>query len=90
MDLPEASTHSFIVKIWLEEAGDSAGDGLWRGHITHVPSGARRYLKDLDDIVDVVVPYLEAMGARPSRWLRARRWLRQRRFSRAARDRNGR
>ena len=90
MDLPEASTHSFIVKIWVEDAGDEAENALWRGHITHVPSGTRRYLKDLGDIADFILPYLDALGVRPSRWVRARRWLRTRRFFRAVRDRNGR
>ena len=77
MDLPEANTHSFIVKIWLVEVGEEAGNAVWRGHITHVPSGARRYLKEIGDIVDFVLPYLEAMGVRPSRWMLARRWLRE-------------
>jgi hypothetical protein len=77
MDLPEANTHSFIVKIWLEEIGDEARKATWRGHITHVPSGARRYLRELGDIVDFVVIYLEAMGVRPSRWAHVRRWLRR-------------
>ena len=80
MDLPEPTIHSFIVKIWLEEVVDETGNAIWRGHITHVPSGARRYLKELDDIVEFILPYLEAMGVRSSRWMLARRWLRKRRF----------
>ena len=58
----EPYTHSFIVKIWLEETAEEAGKATWRGHITHVPSGKRRYIKDLDEIWIFITPYLERMG----------------------------
>ncbi len=64
MDLIEFNTHSFIVKIWLEEPADNHHKGKWRGHITHVPSGERRYLKSLGGIPAFIVPYLVAMGVR--------------------------
>lgn len=64
MDLLEFNTHSFIVKVWLEETAEEAGHAVWRGHITHVPSGERRYFKDLDEIQVFIVRYLEAMGIR--------------------------
>jgi hypothetical protein len=58
----ELDTQSFIVKIWLEETAQEAGQATWRGHITHVPSGKRRYLQDLDSIADFITPYLEEMN----------------------------
>jgi hypothetical protein len=64
MDLIEFNTHSFIVKIWLEETAEEAGQARWRGHITHVPSGERRYVQDLDDIAAFIAPYLEKMGVK--------------------------
>lgn len=76
----ENNTHSFIVKIWIEEIADDTSNVLWRGYITHVSSGARQYLKELSDIIDFVQTYLEAMGVRPSRWMKVRLWLRKRRF----------
>jgi hypothetical protein len=48
MDL-ESDTQSFIVKVWVEERAAGAYQGLWRGHITHVSSSRRRYLKNLDE-----------------------------------------
>lgn len=81
MDLLESHTHSFIVKIWLEETAEEAGRATWRGHITHVPSGERRYLKDLDGIAAFVVPYLEGMGVKPKVHWRLRRWLNHRKSS---------
>ena len=77
VDLFESSTHSFIIKIWLEESAEEAGQARWRGHITHVPSGERRYLKNLDDIVAFIAPYLEGMGLKLGYWWRMRNWLRQ-------------
>jgi hypothetical protein len=77
MDLPEVTTHSFVVKIWIEEAADRRRGARWRGHITHVPSGKRRYIQQLGAIGDFVAPYLEALGVRPGRLLRLRRCLRR-------------
>jgi hypothetical protein len=62
MDLYESTTHPFIVKIWLEELAQEAGHATWRGHITHVPSGKRRYIQDLGDIIAFITPYLRQMG----------------------------
>ena len=71
----EWHTHSFIVKIWLEETFEETGKARWRGHITHVPSGERRYLKDLTDIGIFILPYLDAMKVRSGfRW-RVWKWL---------------
>lgn len=63
MDLPEAHTHSFVIKIWLEEPAEEANQVIWRGHITHVPSGTRRYFQDLTVITDFMQPYLQIPAA---------------------------
>ena len=65
----ESVTHSFIVRIWLEE-DDRA---RWRGHITHVPGGERRYVEHLADIVDFIASYVE--GMEPGKTGRLRKWL---------------
>ena len=62
MDLPEASIHSFVVRIWLEEEASETQGAVWRGHITHIPSGERRYIQQLGDLHVFITPYLEAMG----------------------------
>jgi len=54
-------SHSFIVKVWLEEDDEAT----WRGHITHVPSQERRYLQTVDDIARFIEPYLERLGVKP-------------------------
>ena len=75
LDLIEFNTHSFIVKIWLEEPAEDLHKGRWRGHITHVPSGERRYLQSLGEIVAFIVPYLVSMGVRLDVYWRLRSWL---------------
>lgn len=74
--MSEYDPHSFIVKVWIEETTEEAGRATWRGHITHVPGGERRYIDSLDDIIAFVSHYLRGMGvkfgfrARVSHWLK--------------------
>ena len=79
MELLEFNTHSFIVKIWLEEPGLGGRRGKWRGYITHVPSGERRYLESLNEILAFMIPYLLSMGVRLEGYWRFRDWLSRRR-----------
>ena len=75
LDATEAGTHSFVIKIWQEVTAEEGGPVVWRGHITHVPGGERRYLKNLTDVVAFIKPYLAAMGVQFGvRWW-VRRWL---------------
>lgn len=62
MELLENSSHSFVLKIWIEDAGSETDAAYWRGHITHVPSGERRYFQDLNGLLEFLIPYLEGMG----------------------------
>jgi len=62
MDLYERNTHPFIIKIWLEDNFEDVGHPTWRGYITHVPTGERQALQDLDEISRFIMPYLEKLG----------------------------
>ena len=75
MDQFEANTHPFVVKVWLEETAAESGLATWRGHITHVPTGERHYLRDLGEIVAFITPYLERMGVRTRRRSAVARFL---------------
>jgi hypothetical protein len=61
-DLWEFNTQSFIVRIWVEESDPEAGETCLRGHITHVPTGKRRYVQQVDEIVEFIESYLREMG----------------------------
>jgi hypothetical protein len=80
MDQFEANTHSFIVKIWREEVSADTSQAAWRGHITHVPGGERRYLRSLDDLSTFILPYFEEMGVKLALWWRVKQWLNRRTF----------
>lgn len=77
MDEIESDTQSFIVKVWVEDRAEAADQGVWYGHITHVSSGKRRYLKNLGGIEDFISPYLEEMGVKLGMRWRIRRWLKR-------------
>lgn len=77
MDALEPAAQSFIVKVWVEESAEGSSQGVWHGHITHVPSGKRRYLKNLDEIRDFIAPHLEEMGVRLGKRWQIKRWLQQ-------------
>ena len=68
MDPVEPNIHSFIVKVWQEVVVGDADEQGWRGYITHVPSGTRRYFEDLAEILAFVQPTLavEAIALMPS------------------------
>ncbi|MBI4671156.1 MAG: hypothetical protein HY741_05755 [Chloroflexi bacterium] len=59
---PESVSHSFVVKVWIEENPPEARHVLWRGHITHVTSRERRYFQNLDEVARFIAPYLVQMG----------------------------
>src|SRR2546430_2651293 len=62
----ELERHSFIVKIWLEEAEDESGLAKWRGHITHVGTQKKCYVETLTGISSFIRGYLRGMRARLS------------------------
>ena len=75
MDSLEPGAQSFIVKVWVEDNSEVGSQGEFRGHITHVSSHKRRYLKNPGEIEDFIAPYLEEMGVKLGiRW-RLRRWF---------------
>ncbi len=71
----ERITHSFVLKVWLETRGRAAQPAQWRGYITHVPTGERRYVQELSDIVMAIIPYLAAMDVHLSQCTRLWWWL---------------
>jgi hypothetical protein len=75
----ETSTHSFIVKIWLEETAEQSSAAKWRGCVTHVSSGTRRYVESLDAMASFIATYLEAMGVRFGLIAQLKHWLLRRR-----------
>lgn len=74
-DFTENDTFSFIIRIWFEETVEEDGRATWRGHITHVPSGKRRYVTDVEGITAFIVTYLEDRGVELGLRGRLKRWM---------------
>jgi hypothetical protein len=77
MDTLEPEAQSFIVKVWVEDGSETSSQAVLRGHITHVLSNERRYLKDLGEIEDFIAPYLKEMGVKLGMRWRVRRWFKR-------------
>lgn len=58
MDLSEAQLHSFIIKLWVEDAAGKGNRNAWSGQIRHVPGGEHRYIKNFDEMTEFIRPYL--------------------------------
>jgi len=79
VDPTESETRTFILRVWLEETIGEAGTATWRGHITDVQSGDRRYVQDMDGIVAYLILHLQRLGVRFGLRWRASCWLARRR-----------
>jgi hypothetical protein len=77
MDSLEPGAQSFIIKVWVEDNTEAGGHGEFRGHITHVSSHERRYLKNPGEIEDFIAPYLEEIGVKFGMRWRLRRYLKR-------------
>ncbi len=75
MRFAESQLHSFIVKLWLEDANEEGTQRTWRGQIKHVPGGEGRHLRRLEEITDFIKPYLVTMGVEVGPGARWRRWM---------------
>ncbi len=56
----QASSHSFVVKFWIEEHDPTTHRLFWRGHVTHVLSGERRHFQSIEKMNHIILPYLTA------------------------------
>jgi hypothetical protein len=54
----ESSLLSFVVHLWKEESASGEHQKIWRGHITPVPNGVRRYFTNISEIPDLIVAHL--------------------------------
>jgi hypothetical protein len=73
-----ADTHTFIVRIWQENAGESPVEHGWRGLILHVGSDRRQYFFALSDVSHFIQEQTGSIWtARPPWWQGILNWLRK-------------
>jgi hypothetical protein len=58
----DTPSHTFIIRIWLEEAAGATTPAVWRGHVTHVLDKQRRYVQSLGEMQRFIAAYLREMG----------------------------
>lgn len=58
----DGTIQSFVIRIWLEEPAADSTSAVWRGHITHVASKRKVYVKEIADLMNFIIPYLHKMG----------------------------
>lgn len=71
-DFIEQDAHSFVINIWFEQINPDDPAYLWRGRITHVASGKRRYLTQLNSISEFIHAYLPQQQSGFTWWIRLR------------------
>lgn len=71
----EKHTHVFLIKIWLEDELDSNQKTKWRGQITQIPGGEKKYFEDLNEIILLNLPYLEKIGITAGWFWQFKGWI---------------
>jgi hypothetical protein len=61
----------------MEQAVNHAGQVVWRGHVTHVASGARRYIQHQNEVAPFIGAYLHPSDQAPTRRQRMGHWFRR-------------
>lgn len=56
---PTEPSLSFVIRLWREETAVSPEGAVWRGHVTHVPSGQKHYFQDVATLDELFESYLQ-------------------------------
>ena len=56
--------HSFVIRIWLDEAETQTRLPAWHGQITYVRDGEQQYIKELNEISGFINAHLHLDGKR--------------------------
>ncbi len=54
----ETNVHSFVIRLWQEDPAEKSNAAKWRGHITHVLSGKKRYIEQINEIDPFISRFL--------------------------------
>lgn len=57
--LPQDSAHVFVVRLWLEHREMEGMVPERRGIVEHVPTGERRYVRSVDEVLEFLSGFLE-------------------------------
>lgn len=72
-----AAPLSFIIRFWVAQPPANDEPPRWRGQITHVPSGERRYLQSFAELQAFILSYLKVLNVETDEVSeKRRRWWR--------------
>lgn len=54
----EATSHSFLVRLWVEGVDPVARSIRWRGHVTHLIDEERRHVESFEHLSRFIEGYL--------------------------------
>ena len=63
---PRAEAHSFVLRIWLEDAPTEASEMRWRGRITNVLDDRSRVVQEFGQLEEFVKDYVEQWTEPPA------------------------
>jgi hypothetical protein len=58
----ESEVQTFVVRFWIEERSEPAGQPVWVGHVTNSLDRGELYVRDFDQLVKFMNAYLQDMG----------------------------
>jgi hypothetical protein len=61
-----ATSQSFIIRFWAELRQEEDSIGELRGVIEHVQSGELNYFMHVEEISELIAPYLLSLGVEPT------------------------
>jgi hypothetical protein len=62
VSLFEPPSHTFLLRIWIEEIPQESGRLCWRGSITHFPDEDRRYVQTFDQVAAFIWDHIRLQG----------------------------
>lgn len=55
----ETTSHSFLVRLWIEGVDPHARSIRWRGHVTHLIDEERQHIESFEQLTSFIEGYLE-------------------------------
>jgi hypothetical protein len=62
----ESLSHTFVLKVWVEEFMEESRVARWRGRITHVLNNDYIYFEDLETLHTFLKKYLDKLNLGPA------------------------
>lgn len=72
----ELGTHSFIIKVWLDEPKERTTQVEWHGQVTHVATGERCNFQRVSEVLAFLQLYLNELQIKLPFYWRIYLWIR--------------